>query len=100
MLDALFDLGVVIEETDHLSDRECYRWLVGDALREEMLFSSGDGHWHVSPIGGCSEEDIEIYLRYYADEEYRQQWARDFGVALPPHETPPFDRDRLLGLEG
>ena len=99
MLDALLDLGMAIENTDHLSDRECYRWLVGDALREETLFSEGGGCWHVSPIGGGSEEDNEIYLRYYADEKDREQWARDFGVALPPHEKLPYDRDRLLGQE-
>ena len=98
MLDALFELGVVIDQTDHLSDRECYRWLVGDMLLHEMLFSIAGGHWNVSPIGGGSEEDNEIYLRYYADEEDRQRWARDFGVSVPPPEELPYDRDRLLGL--
>lgn len=99
MIDRLFDLGVVIEQTDHLSDRECYRWLVRDELLHELLFSVAGGHWNVSPIGGGSEQDIEIYLRYYADEEERQQWARDFGVPLPPHEELPYDRDRVVGVE-
>jgi len=63
MLDALFDLGVVIDQTDHLSDRESDRWLVTDMLLHEMLFSIAGGHWNVSPIGGGSEEDNEIYLR-------------------------------------
>ena len=99
MIDGLFELGVVIEQTDHLSDRECYRWLVRDELLHELLFSVASGHWNVSPIGGGSEQDIEIYLRYYADEEERQQWACDFGVPLPPHEELPYDRDRLVRLE-
>lgn len=99
MIDGLFELGVVIEQTDHLSDRECYRWLVRDELLHEMLFSVAGGHWNVSPVGGGSEEDIEIYLRYYADEEERQEWARDFGVSLPPHQELPYDRDRVLALE-
>jgi hypothetical protein len=36
-------------------------------------------------------------LRYYADDEVRKDWAKDFPDSeLPPHETPPYDRDRLL----
>lgn len=94
---ALFTYGMVLEQTDHLSDRELYRWLVADILREETILSTdGLSTWHVSPIGGGSEEDNEIYLRYYADDEDRARWQRDFGEALPAKEQRPYDRDRFL----
>lgn len=90
---AMHAIGLVVEWTDHLSDRQLYRYL-GEALQEETLLTDDpNSTWHLSPIGGGSEEDNEIYLRYYADEEERRRWARR-GVAVPPKEPLPFDRDR------
>ena len=92
---AMKALGLVIESTDHLSDRELYRYL-GEALKEETILSDDpNSAWHLSPIGSGSETDNEIYLRYYADEEERRRWAED-GVTVPPKEPLPYDRDRLL----
>lgn len=98
IINAMAAVGMVLESTDHLSDRELYRYLVTDALREETILPTpgSGGGWHISPIGGGSEEDNEIYLRYYADDETRKRWHRDFGDTLPTKEKPPFDRDRLL----
>lgn len=96
VIHAMAEIGLYLESTDHLSDRELYRHLVTEALVEEtMLPLSANGAWHLSPIGGFSEEDLEVYYRYYADEEDRRLLRVD-GVELPPHETLPFDRDRLL----
>jgi hypothetical protein len=48
-------------------------------------------------LGGCSEEDNRLYLKYYADDASRKQWHRDFpDDPLPAHQDPPYDRDRLL----
>ena len=89
-------LGLFLDSTDHLSDRELYRYLITDALVEETILpASSASSWHISPIGGGSEEDNEIYIRYYADDETRDSWQRE-GDVLPPKETLPFDRDRLL----
>ena len=98
IIKAMDAVGMILESTDHLSDRELYRYLVTDALCEETILPTpgSGGRWHISPIGGGSEEDNEIYLRYYADDETREQWHRDFGATLPAKEPPPFDRDRLL----
>jgi hypothetical protein len=97
LIDEMAELGLLLESTDHLSDRELYRYLLTDALLEETVLStSGAGAWHISPIGGCSEEDNQIYLRYYADDEDREHWRKDFGEPLPPKEKPPYDRDRRL----
>lgn len=97
IIEGMADIGMVLENTDHLSDLELYRFLVDDALLEETVLPMGPGgFWHLSPIGSGSKEDNEIYLRYYADDEYREMWRRDFGIVLPPREKPPCDRDRLL----
>jgi hypothetical protein len=96
IIEAIFEIGIVVESTDHLSDAALYRFLVDDALLHEMMISVAGGTWHISPIGSGSEEDNAIYLRYYADDDYREQWHRDFGEPLPPKEKPPYDRDRLL----
>jgi hypothetical protein len=96
IVEGMADIGMMLEDTDHFRDAELYRYLVDDALLVEMMLSPAGGHWHISPIGSGSEEDNEIYLRYYADDEYREQWQRDFSDALPPKEKPPYDRDRFL----
>ena len=102
IINAMAGVGMVLESTDHLSDRELYRYLVSEALCEETILSppGSCGVWHLSPIGGGSEEDSQIYLRYYADDETRADWLRDFGGILPTKKKPPFDRDRLLPVDG
>lgn len=84
--------------TDHLSDRELYTWLVTDALREELMgFGLPFGNCHLDVLGGCSDADIELQMRFYADDEERARWAKDFpDFPLPPKEKPAYDRDRLL----
>lgn len=100
LINAMAATGVFVESTNHLSDRELYRYLVKDALREETILPTpgSGGGWHLSPLGD-SDEDSQIYLRYYADDETRERWHRDFGVTLPPKEKAPFDRDRLLPVQ-
>jgi hypothetical protein len=98
VLRALAAVGCFLEDTDHLSDRELYTWLWADALREETPdLSQLGGAWHVSPIGGCNQEDIAIFLKYYATEKERRRWRKDFpNDALPPHCPLPYNRDRNL----
>jgi len=101
LIEEMFEIGIVVDSIDHLSDRELYRYLVDDVLLVEMMLSTSvGGHWNVSPIGGGSDEDNDIYLRYYADDEDRESWRREFGDPLPPKEEPPYGRDRFsLALE-
>src|SRR5688572_369307 len=84
--------------TDHLGDRELYTWLVTDALREEMMgFGLPFGNCHLDVLGGCSEEDIILSMRYYSDDKERARWAKDFpDFPMPAKEKAPYDRDRLL----
>lgn len=97
LIDRLADVGVFLRSTDHLSDRELYDFLVhGDLLRAHRALLP-DSFVCCDVIGGGSEEDNEIYLRYYATDDERAGWKRDFPHhELPPHEKPPYDRDRLL----
>ena len=95
VIGAMAAMGLYLDSTDHLSDRELYRFLVHALQEETMLSNDPDSAWHLSPIGGGSEEDNEIYLRYYADEEDRRRWAED-GAPVPAHESLLFDRTRLL----
>jgi hypothetical protein len=102
---ALYDLHVEIDDTDHLSDRELYVALYEFLDEEAMVFPddpNGTTHW--SPIGGCSEEDMQIYLRYYADEETRADWAARYPQdPMPPSELPPHWRSWMPqrgGLRG
>ena len=92
-------LHVFIEQTDHLSDLELYTHLWADSLREETkaLSLAANSVYHIQLLGGCSDEDNLLYLKYYADETWRRQWREDFpSDAISEHEDPPYDRDRLL----
>jgi hypothetical protein len=92
-------LRVFIEQTDHLSDRELYKHLWTDSLREEtkMLAMDANSAWHIQLLGSGSEEDNQLYLRYYADDDWRRHWHQDFpNDPIPEHEDPPYDRDRVL----
>jgi hypothetical protein len=95
----LGELHCFLYDTDHLSDRELYDWLLTSGLRDESPDISGmpGGAWNTSPIGAGSAEDTPIWLKYYACEEDRRRWQLDFpDDAMPAHESPPFDRDRHL----
>jgi hypothetical protein len=92
-------LHCYLYNTDHLSDRELYEQLWHEALREEgpHMPVNEDSAWHVDLVGSGSDEDIAIYLRYYADEDERNRWAKDWpDDPIPEHQEPPYDRDRHL----
>jgi hypothetical protein len=92
-------LRTFLYNTDHLSDRELYEELWHQVLREESpnMPINADSACHIDLVGSGSEQDNELYLRYYADEEDRRLWAQDWpNDALPEHETLPYDRDRHL----
>lgn len=98
-----------IRTTNHLSDRELYDYLWYDGLREFSPAPPTDDRparssWHhcLDLLSSGSDEDNFLYLKYYADEEYRAKWARDWpDDPMPAHVDPPYDRDgRLPRAEG
>lgn len=99
VIQALARRRIYLESTDHLSDRELCTRLWAEVLDGEgpELDPEGLTNCHIDILGGCSEEDINLRLTYYADERERADWARDFPEdVIPPHQDPPFDRDRHL----
>ena len=41
--------------------------------------------------------DTYLYLKYYADEDWRAAWLADFpDYDMPAHENPLHDRDHRL----
>ena len=99
IIERMASLGAYLLHTDHLSDRELYDYLYHDGLREEaVLFPENPSYAYMIDLTGSgSDEDNQTYLKYYADEEHRLQWAHDWpDDPMPGHEDPPFDRDRFL----
>jgi hypothetical protein len=96
---ALAKLNVYISQTDHLSDRELYEHLWHESLREITANLPPNSGWncHIDLLSSGSDEDNELYLKYYADEEYRDHWHKSFpDDTIPPHVDPPSDRDSKL----
>ena len=99
LFERMATLGAYLLHTNHLSDRALYEYLYHDGLREEaVLFPENPTYAYMIDITGSgSEEDNQIFLKYYASDEYRLRWANDWpGDPVPHHEDPPFDRDRFL----
>ena len=93
---AMAGRGFYLACTDHLSDAELLHWLHEQWLDENAADLPAGQEWNarVSPVTFASEEEgTRIWLRYYADEEERQQFSAEL---LPPHEDPQYDRDRFL----
>lgn len=99
IVERMASMGAYLLHTDHLTDRELYHYLYSDGLREEaVLFPENPSYAYMIDLTGSgSEKDNQTYLRFYADDEHRRQWARDWpGDTIPDRESPPYDRDRFL----
>jgi hypothetical protein len=98
VINAMARLGQYLSRTDHLSDRQLYEHLWADLLREPASVSlNPNAASCIDILGGCSEEDLNINLKYYADEDERLDWAEEYPEdEIPPHEPLPYDRDRHL----
>lgn len=84
----LFEKRVVLDFTDHLSDRELYTLILRDILpshEKKLDLTDHYLHWDCS----C---DTETWLRYYATDEERMAWVGEIEDPLPPHERPQHRR--------
>ncbi len=96
---ALQLMNIFLSQTNHLSDRELYTELWTDILREDMMVMPDVPNFHcgLDMLGSYGEEDMYLYLKYYADEKRRREWLKDFpDYEMPEHEDPKFERDHLL----
>lgn len=99
LIQRLATLGVYLIHTNHLSDRQLYEYLYHEGLREEaVLYPDNPSYAYIIDLTGSgSDEDNQIYLKHYADDQYRNDWAHDWpDDPRPAHEDPPFDRDSSL----
>lgn len=88
----LFDQRIVLDFTDHLSDRQLYTLIYRDILpcyEKRIEGSNTYLHWD------CADGDVNVdaWLRYYASEEEREDWAAECHEPLPPREPVPYPRD-------
>lgn len=91
--------GFYVPHTDHLSDRELYAELWQRGLRDPAHLPGRNprGGWFHDFLGSWGEEEMQLWLRYYASDEQRAQHTQDWpnGI-LPPKQKPPFNRDWRL----
>jgi hypothetical protein len=90
-LHRLCDQRVVLDFTDHLSDRQLYCLIYRDILpspEKKIDLPKNFLHWHCLD----DEDEPETWLRFYASEDERQAWAAESGQQLPPAEPPPYPR--------
>jgi hypothetical protein len=87
--------------TDHLSDRQLYTLMWEDWFDKPAPDIPLEAETNTNV--GISERDAngmtaeEIFLRYYADEDDHELWrSTEPDFVFPPHEDPPYDRDRFL----
>lgn len=87
----LRDKRIILEFTDHLSDRELYCLIIRDILpspEKKLETQPTYLHWHcLDP-----QEDPDTWLRYYATSDERLAWQRESGQPLPEAEDPPWRR--------
>jgi hypothetical protein len=91
-IQTLFCQRIVLDFTDHLSDRALYCLLQRDilpALEKKIDLPGTYLHWDCSN----ADNDPETWLRYYASEEERRRWSEAHPGVLPMHERPPFPRE-------
>ncbi|HEX8463415.1 MAG TPA: hypothetical protein VF627_02245, partial [Abditibacterium sp.] len=95
LIDWMAEQKTYLSDTDHLSDRELYDFLLEEA--EESVNEFPGMNCHLSPTGSCGEDDMLIIFRFYADDAWREHWLKDWpDYPMPPRETPPYSRDHLL----
>lgn len=96
MVDMLARYHLCLTCTNHLNDRDLYRYIMTDVLPQPI----GVGP---DPSGGilyheCCACDSDEYLMYYADDLMRNDLANDFGIKLPRKRKLVSDRDTWIGL--
>jgi hypothetical protein len=99
LIERLATLGAYLKHTNHLDDQELYDYLYNEGLREEaVLFPENPSYAYIIDLTGSgSDEDNQIYLKYYADEELRHRWAQDWpDDPIPEAAVAPHDRDSKL----
>jgi len=87
----LYDQKIVLDFTDHLSDRQLYCLIYRDILpspEKKIDLPRNYLHWHCLD----ASDDPETWLRFYATNEEREGWAFENEQPMPPAQHPPYPR--------
>lgn len=91
--------GFYVSHTDHLSDRQLYGELWHHGLRDPAYLPGRNprGGWFHDFLGSWGEDDMQLWLRYYATDEERIKHSSEYPKDnIPPKEMPPCNRDWRL----
>jgi len=105
LIHQLASIGIYLQRTNHLSDRELYGYLYNDELHNEAhLFPENPNYAYIINLAGLDlhtvivsggSVDVRYYLKYYASKKERKHFASAFPkLSLPSRQTTPYDRDR------
>ncbi len=94
MVEILARYHLCLFSTNHLTDRELYHYILERVVREPL----GIGP---NPIGtlihhDCCPCDAEEWVRHYASEDEREEWAEVYGEPPPAMAEFPSNRDIWL----
>lgn len=81
---------VILECTDHLSDRQLYTLIYRDILpscEKKVDLPRNYLHWRC-----LDEADEQTWLKCYASPVERRRWQEEFQMEPPPSEPPPYPR--------
>jgi hypothetical protein len=92
-VERLFSKRIVLDFTDHLSDRKLYQLIYRDILpAPEKLIDDPAARSYLHWDCADTAENPDIWLRYYANDEDRRLWAETNFEPLPEREDPPYPR--------
>ena len=89
-LHKLHSQRIVLQCTDHLSDRQLYCLIARDILpsyEKKIDEPRNFLHWHC-----VDENQTELWLAYYATDAERRSWVVETGGVLPPRRPLPYPR--------
>jgi hypothetical protein len=89
-IEHLYEQRVILDLTDHLSDRQLYCLIARDILpsyEKRIADHRNYLHWHC-----LQENDMDCWLRFYATDVEREQWEEETGTVAPEKMEPPHPR--------
>ena len=90
-INQLYAERIVLDFTEHLSDRQLYCLIYRDILPSpEKKIDRPKNYLHWDCLDAANNP--EDWLRFYATKEEREQWKAETGFPLPPCETSPYPR--------
>jgi hypothetical protein len=90
-IEKLYAQRIVLDFTDHLSDRQLYCLIARDILpspEKKLDLPRNYLHWHFLDI----DAQPEIWLTYYASDDERETWTEETGQPLPAKAVPEYPR--------